>query len=156
MNDAQWHTLQAVIRGENVTPAPVAFIIDSPWLPNWAGVSILDYYASEERWLAANLKAIQEFPECLFLPGFWSEYGMCTEPSAFGAKCLFHDNEFPFAEKLIHTIDDVGQLRGPTRAATACCPSSSSGCSTPSPGSGRGTRHPVRRLARPPQYRRPS
>jgi uroporphyrinogen-III decarboxylase len=113
MNDAQWQTLLAVIRGENVTPVPVAFIIDSPWLPNWAGMSILDYYTSEERWLAANLKAIQEFPECLFLPGFWSEYGMCTEPSAFGAKCLFHDNEFPFAEKLIHAIDDIDQLARP-------------------------------------------
>jgi uroporphyrinogen decarboxylase len=113
MNDTQWQTMLAVIRGENVTPVPVAFIIDSPWLPNWAGMSILDYYASEERWLAANLKAIQEFPECLFLPGFWSEYGMCTEPSAFGAKCLFHDNEFPFAEKLIHTIDDIDQLARP-------------------------------------------
>jgi len=25
----------------------------------------------------------------MFLPGFWSEYGMCTEPSAFGARCSF-------------------------------------------------------------------
>jgi hypothetical protein len=27
MNDAQWHTLLAVIRGENVMPVPVAFIM---------------------------------------------------------------------------------------------------------------------------------
>ena len=113
MNDAQWQTLLAVIRGEAVTPVPVAFIIDSPWLPNWAGMTILDYYTSEDRWLAANLKAIREFPECVFLPGFWSEYGMCTEPSAFGAKCLFHDNEFPFAEKLIQSADDIDRLSKP-------------------------------------------
>jgi uroporphyrinogen decarboxylase len=113
MNDAQWQALQAVIRGEKVTPLPVAFIIDSPWLPNWAGMSILDYYTSEERWLAANFKAIGDFPECIFLPGFWSEYGMCTEPSAFGAKCLFYDNEFPFAEKLIQSVDDIDRLTRP-------------------------------------------
>jgi len=113
MNDAQWQTLQAVIRGEKVTPLPVAFIIDSPWLPNWAGMTILDYYTSEERWLAANFKAIGDFPECIFLPGFWSEYGMCAEPSAFGAKCLFYDNEFPFAEKLIHSADDIDRLTQP-------------------------------------------
>src|SRR5512137_64296 len=113
MNDAQWQTLLAVIRGENVTPVPVAFIIDSPWRPNWAGMSILDYYASEERWLAANLKAIAAFPECLFLPGFWSEFGMCTEPSAFGAKCLFYENEFPFAEKLIQGAEEIGRLVRP-------------------------------------------
>lgn len=113
MNDAQWNTLLAVIRGDDVTPRPVAFIIDSPWLPNWAGMTILDYYASEERWLAANLKAVREFPECIFLPGFWSEYGMCTEPSAFGAKCLFYDNEFPFAEKLIQSGEDIDRLTKP-------------------------------------------
>jgi len=113
MNDAQWQTLQAVIRGETVTPLPVAFIIDSPWLPKWAGMTILDYYTSEERWLAANFKAIGDFPECIFLPGFWSEYGMCAEPSAFGAKCLFYDNEFPFAEKLIQSADDIDRLTQP-------------------------------------------
>ncbi len=113
MNDREWQTLTAVIRGEKVAPIPVAFIIDSPWLPNWAGMTILDYYSSEERWLAANLKAINEFPECIFLPGFWSEFGMCTEPSAFGAKCLFFEDEFPFAEKVIHTVEDIDRLSRP-------------------------------------------
>jgi uroporphyrinogen decarboxylase len=113
MNDTQWQTLLAAIRGEAVTPTPVAFIIDSPWLPNWAGMTILDYYAGEEQWLAANLKAIREFPECIFLPGFWSEYGMCTEPSAFGARCLFHENEFPFAEKVIGGAEDIDRLERP-------------------------------------------
>lgn len=113
MTDAQWQTLLAVIRGEKVTSLPVAFIIDSPWLPKWAGMSILDYYTSEERWLDANLRAIGEFPECIFLPGFWSEFGMCTEPSAFGAKCLFYENEFPFAERVIQTPEDIDRLTRP-------------------------------------------
>lgn len=113
MTDREWETLLAVVRGERVTPSPVAFIIDSPWLPGWAGMSILDYYTSEERWLEANFKAIREFPDCLFLPGFWSEYGMCTEPSAFGAKCLFYENKFPFAEKLIQSVEDIDRLERP-------------------------------------------
>ncbi len=113
MNDREWRTLLAVVRGEKIDPTPVAFIIDSPWLPNWAGMTILDYYTSEERWLQANLKAIEAFPECIFLPGFWSEFGMCTEPSAFGAKCLFYENEFPFAEKLIHSAEDIDRLARP-------------------------------------------
>jgi len=113
MTETQWQTLLAVIRGETVTPPPVAFIIDSPWLPNWAGMTILDYYANGERWLEANLKALREFPECIFLPGFWSEFGMCAEPSAFGAKCLFYDNEFPFAEKVIRTVEDIDDLARP-------------------------------------------
>ncbi len=113
MLDKEWQTLLTVIRGEKVTPLPVAFIIDSPWLPNWAGMTILDYYASEERWLQANLKAIRTFPECIFLPGFWSEFGMCTEPSAFGARCLFSENEFPFAERAVLSLDDLSRLPVP-------------------------------------------
>jgi hypothetical protein len=130
MTEMQWQTLLAVIRGETVTPIPVAFIIDSPWLPNWAGMTILDYYASDERWLEANLKALREFPECIFLPGFWSEFGMCAEPSAFGAKCLFYDNEFPFAERSSGPWRTSMISPCPIRAATACCLSLSSGCST--------------------------
>jgi uroporphyrinogen decarboxylase len=113
MTDKEWETLLRVIRGEKVEPLPVAFIIDSPWLPGWAGLTILDYYASEERWLEANLRAIREFPECIFLPGFWSEFGMCTEPSAFGARCLFPENEFPFAEKIIQSVEDIARLAKP-------------------------------------------
>ena len=89
MDDRQWNTLVSAIRGEPLSPLPVGFIIDSPWLPNWAGCSILDYLTDERAFWDANLKAVRSFPKVLFLPGFWSEYGMCTEPSAFGAVSLW-------------------------------------------------------------------
>jgi uroporphyrinogen decarboxylase len=113
MTDAQWETLLAVVRGERIDPLPVGFIIDSPWLPNWAGMTILDYFASDERWLAANFQAIDAFPEILFLPGFWSEFGMCTEPSAFGARCCWGEDEFPFADLCISDIGQVASLPTP-------------------------------------------
>ncbi len=105
--------LLAVIRGDRLKPIPVGFIIDSPWLPNWAGMSLLDYYSSDDLWLQANLKALAEFPDCIFLPGFWSEYGMCTEPSAFGARCLFPENEFPFADKVLSEPEQIDDLTPP-------------------------------------------
>ncbi|HDP67311.1 MAG TPA: uroporphyrinogen decarboxylase [Candidatus Marinimicrobia bacterium] len=113
MNDKQWETLLKVIRGEPVKPLPVAFIIDCPWLPNWYGISILDYFTSEELWLNANFKAIQDFPDVLFLPGFWSEYGMCTEPSAFGARCRFPSNEFPHAFPVIQSVEEIQNVGVP-------------------------------------------
>jgi len=64
-------------------------------------------------WLDANLKAIDTFPDVMFLPGFWSEYGMCTEPSAFGARCTFPPNEFPHAYQIIQSIDDIDSLPSP-------------------------------------------
>jgi uroporphyrinogen-III decarboxylase len=102
MTHDQWNTLLQVLAGETLRPLPVAFIIDSPWLPPWAGISTLDYYASERLWLEANLRAAARFPNAIFLPGFWSEFGMCTEPSAFGAKSVWHENELPFADKILN------------------------------------------------------
>lgn len=113
MTNEQWKRLLAVLEGEVFDPLPVGFIIDSPWLPGWAGLSTLDYYAGDEKWLQANLKAVRTFPDVLFLPGFWSEFGMCTEPSAFGTKCRWAEHELPFAEKVLKTMDDVRRLEKP-------------------------------------------
>lgn len=113
MTNEQWNQLLAVLAGEVLEPMPVGFIIDSPWLPGWAGISTLDYYGSEEKWLSANFKALREFPDAMFLPGFWSEFGMCTEPSAFGSKCRWAQDELPFAEKIVKTIGDVAGIEKP-------------------------------------------
>jgi uroporphyrinogen-III decarboxylase len=122
MTETQWRKLLNVIDGEVLDPMPAAFIIDSPWLPNWAGMSILDYYASESKWLDANMKAVETFPDLMFLPGFWSEYGMCTEPSAFGAKTIFHDNEFPFAETVLDMNAGFGAVKKPNPKTDGLAP----------------------------------
>lgn len=113
MTDSQWNDLLRVLDGQRLDPLPVGLIVDSPWLPGWAGMSILDYLTDDGLWMEANLKAIRRFPDVMFLPGFWAEYGMCTEPSAFGAKCVFPENEFPFAEKVLADHAQIAQLKKP-------------------------------------------
>ena len=113
MNDQQWKTLASVVRGETLRPLPTAFIIDSPWLPKWAGHKILDYLTDDRFFLEANLKAVRTFPEVMFMPGFWSEYGMCTEPSAFGAVSIWEEDEFPFAQRVLHSAVAVERLDRP-------------------------------------------
>ena len=113
MNDQQWNDLVSIIRGETLPELPSGFIIDSPWLPNWAGHSILDYFTDESAFMDANIKAIRTFPQTMFLPGFWSEYGMCTEPSAFGAISIWEENQFPFAKKVLRSPADVEFLEKP-------------------------------------------
>jgi len=65
MTDEQWKKLTAVIGGEVIEPLPVGFIIDSPWLPGWAGISIKDYFSNEQMWFEANLKAVRQFPDII-------------------------------------------------------------------------------------------
>src|SRR5215469_12069814 len=113
MQDPEWSRLVSVVRGEQIRPLPTAFIIDSPWLPNWAGHTILDYFTDERMFLEDNLKAIRAFPEAMMLPGFWSEYGMCTEPSAFGSVSMFGEDEFPFAKRILRSPEEVDGLEKP-------------------------------------------
>ncbi|MDR0230877.1 MAG: uroporphyrinogen decarboxylase family protein [Dysgonamonadaceae bacterium] len=113
MTDTQWKQLLSIIKGEPQTEIPAGFIIDCPWLPKWYGISLVDYFSNDELWLKANFAAIDAFPDVMFFPGFWSEYGMCTEPSAFGAKCTFWKNEFPFASKTIQTVEEIDNLEVP-------------------------------------------
>lgn len=122
MTDSQWNQLLAVLRGEPLDPLPVGFIIDSPWLPNWCGHDISDYLTCDATWWEDNQRAIATFPDVWFLPGFWSEFGMCTEPSAFGARCRFPRNEFPFAEKVITDVDQIGALPVPDPATDGLLP----------------------------------
>ncbi|HQG77583.1 MAG TPA: uroporphyrinogen decarboxylase family protein [Bacteroidales bacterium] len=113
MQDSSWNDLTGLLDGKNPGYRPVGFIIDSPWIPGWYGISMLDYYTSDELWLESNLAAVQRFPDVWFMPGFWPEYGMCTEPSAFGSRMIFSEKSLPHAEKIISDISDIVRLPHP-------------------------------------------
>ncbi len=108
-----WEDLLSVIAGNKLDKPAIGFIIDSPWIPGWYGVSTIDYYTNDKIWFDANKKAIETFPDVMFLPGFWSEYGMCTEPSAFGAKSIWAEQNLPHAAKIISDISEAKNLKIP-------------------------------------------
>jgi uroporphyrinogen-III decarboxylase len=113
MKQDQWQYLLRIINGELGPEPPCGFIIDSPWLPGWYGIDIMQYFSSGKLWLEANLHAENSFPGVMFLPGFWSEYAMCTEPSAFGARMTWFRNDLPHAEKIMGAISEVNSIKEP-------------------------------------------
>jgi uroporphyrinogen decarboxylase len=113
MRNSAWNDLVTLIERGELNYQPVGFIVDSPWIPGWYGISKIDYYSSDDLWFRSNLKAADSFPGVWFMPGFWSEYGMCTEPSAFGAKMIFLENNLPHAEKILSGIEDACRLQKP-------------------------------------------
>ena len=122
MTDIQWAELLAVLRCEKRKNLPTGFIVDSPWLPKWYGVEIGDYFWNEQVWFDANKKAVETFPETMFFPGFWAEFGMCTEPSAFGSKCSFPANELPYAERIINDVSQINDLKEPNPSTDGFLP----------------------------------
>jgi len=113
MRNSSWDDLLRLIEGKKLNYQPAGFIIDSPWIPGWFGISTVDFYSSDELWLKSNLKAINSFPEAWFMPGFWSEYGMCTEPSAFGSRMIFLENNLPHAERILTGTGGTDSLPQP-------------------------------------------
>jgi uroporphyrinogen-III decarboxylase len=113
MREEQWDVLKRCAAGEGFTVPPVALIIDSPWLPGYLGISTLDYLTVPEVWLAANLTVAREFPDVIFVPGFWSEMGMGAEPSAFGCQLTFHHDRTPDVHALTADIQDLCSLIPP-------------------------------------------
>lgn len=113
MRNTSWDDLLNLINGRDIGYRPVGFIIDSPWIPGWYGISKIDYYSSDDLWLKSNLKAVNLFSEVWFMPGFWSEYGMCTEPSAFGSRMVFLEESLPHADKVINDISEADMLPQP-------------------------------------------
>ena len=113
MKNEQWNIIKKCANMQSIDPQPIGLIIDSPWMPGYLGISMMDYYTMPEVWLEANLKVEQDFPDVVFLPGFWAEIGMCVEPSGFGCRTrLFHDRT-PMVFPVIQKIEEVGQLPVP-------------------------------------------
>ena len=122
MTNEQWQLLLRTVHGEVPRSPVTGFIIDSPWLPGWAGVNKLQYYTSEDIWFQTNKKAVETFPDIVFLPGFWSEFGMCTEPSAFGTKLVWSEENLPHAAKIINDITEIDNLSLPNAKTDGLLP----------------------------------
>lgn len=113
MTRNQWKRFEHCARGGEVATPPVALIVDSPWIPGYLGLSTLDYLTVPEVWLDANLRVEREFPEVIFLPGFWLEIGMAAEPSAFGCKVSLFPDRTPVAHALVKGIEELDRLTAP-------------------------------------------
>ena len=112
MTREQIETLRLAAGGKAEKPC-VALIVDSPWIPGWAGISAMEFFAEPEKWLAANLKMVERFPDVIFVPGFWVEYGMATEPSAFGCRVSFWEDSPASVSHVIDDISEIGRLEVP-------------------------------------------
>ena len=90
-----WQDFLSAAHGGVPERVPVALIVDSPWMPGFAGLHTLDFFLDTRAWLDTYLKVMARFPDVVFLPGFWVEYGMANEPSAFGARVVWRSDSPP-------------------------------------------------------------
>jgi uroporphyrinogen decarboxylase len=107
MRPEQWETFKKAARREKLDQVPMALIIDSPWIPGYLGIKHLDFFLDPELWFQSHLKIHQEYPEIIFVPSWWMEYGMAAEPSALGAKIKFWPDNTPSECHTLYRIEDM-------------------------------------------------
>ncbi len=110
MRPEQWEIFKKAARMEKLDKVPMAMIIDSPWIPGYLGINHMDYYLDPELWFQSNLKIHQEFPDIIFVPSWWMEYGMAAEPSALGAKIKFWHDNTPSEYHTLYNIEDIDKF----------------------------------------------
>lgn len=107
MKNKNWETIYKCSKMEAVEKIPIGLIVDSPWIPGYVGISTIDYLTVPEKWFDAQLQIKRDFPELIFIPDLWIEFGMAAEPSGFGCKTLFHDNNTPNVSPIIKSADYI-------------------------------------------------
>ncbi len=111
MRPEQWEHYKKAAKRQPIDKVPISLIIDSPWIPGHTGVKHLDFYFDPEVWFQSTLKVVKEFPEVIFFPGWWIEYGMAIEPSALGSRIRFWDYQPPSEAHMLFHLEDVDQLQ---------------------------------------------
>jgi uroporphyrinogen decarboxylase len=85
----------SLIRGRRSDTTLPALIVDSPWLPAYAGAGTMDFYFDPETWLGIWSKVRGDLPDAAFVPGAWIELGMVAEPSGWGVPVQWSDRQPP-------------------------------------------------------------
>ncbi len=108
-----WDKFLKAVYFEQPDEVPIALIVDSPSLPGFIGTTTLKYYLLQEEWLKANIFVLNRFPDIVFFPGFWVEYGMLVEPSAFGSHPKWKKDGLPFPSPIIRKCEEIDELEDP-------------------------------------------
>ena len=53
---------------------------------------------------------MREFPDIIFIPSWWMEYGMAAEPSVLGAKIKFWQDNTPSEYHTLYHLEDMDQF----------------------------------------------
>jgi uroporphyrinogen decarboxylase len=113
MTDSQWESLLRVIGGQLPDPPAVGFLVDGPWFAALQQTDLMHYLTDNQCWLQANLAAARQFPQALWIPGFWAEFGMISNPPSFGARCIWPEQGFPTCERVLADYDAIDALVQP-------------------------------------------
>jgi uroporphyrinogen decarboxylase len=93
--DSQWSEFTKAARFEQTEHIPAGFIATGSKLPRFVGINTLDFYTFPDEFFIAHFLLLDRFPDAIWLPGFWVEYGIAADTSDCGAKVRHHPDKLP-------------------------------------------------------------
>jgi len=113
MNDVKWEKLRRAAECGPQDRVSTAMIVDSPWIPGYAGISTLDFYTDQSVFLNAYQRVKDDFPDLILLPDYWVEFGMAAESSGLGCKLNFYADQPVMTSHLGSNVQDLAKLPVP-------------------------------------------
>ena len=101
------------IQHKETHPVPVVGWDNAVPITRLAGILAKDYYRNPEVKMMIQKQVLDEFAPIRWVPGFHADYGVVIEPSAFGCRIKWFEDDSPYAYPLLETLDRVDRLRPP-------------------------------------------
>ena len=108
-----WERFWKTVHFEKTDHVPVALFGTPRFFASLAGIKLFDCLYDPCKLVEVERMAFQRFPEAVFIPGCWPDYGLGIY-SAFGCKIYWSEDSMPFiTEPIIKVDSDIKFLKLP-------------------------------------------
>lgn len=104
--------LMLAVNHEEPDVVPVTFL-RSTYDATRLNLDVREYILDPKIKLNAQIDLHERFPDCVFLPSIYPDFGMIVEPSALGAEAKLSSNQPPKCLPFIDELENVEELEVP-------------------------------------------
>ncbi len=107
----QLERVLAAVRHQEKDGVPVVLWDNAPPVTRLYGVRERDYHHNPEIKLQTQLRAITDFPDAMWVPGIYADFGTVTAGSILGCEVIWFDDNSPHAAPALQSVRDIDHLR---------------------------------------------
>ncbi|OGP99757.1 MAG: hypothetical protein A2026_04275 [Deltaproteobacteria bacterium RBG_19FT_COMBO_46_12] len=101
-------------RMEEPDEVPVSLLTSARLFSRFYGIKVFKFFHDPKLMLEATLHTMKRFPDIVFFPGLWADYGIVVEPSAFGSRIYWPENFVPYVKgELLKNPEDIRGFEPP-------------------------------------------
>lgn len=99
---------------EEPDEVPVSLLTSARFFSRLYGIKVFQFFHDPRVMLDATLHTMKRFPDIVFFPGLWADYGIVIEPSAFGSRIFWPEDYAPYVRgELLKNPEDIMGLEPP-------------------------------------------